>query len=149
MIPIKHTASIQAGMPGQGPQINFATAIQVEAYQKIEFVLPTEKPITKKVTLEANASFLLIKSDLSDEENAVKPTLKLTAVNLKDIDLEIPQLYLGESLLQSLLGTSAATLVFTLTPADAAAIEAGQKAKKTILDTIKVEILVGGSAPTS
>ncbi|NJR49158.1 MAG: hypothetical protein HC780_05885 [Leptolyngbyaceae cyanobacterium CSU_1_3] len=149
MIPIKHTASIQVGMPGKGPQINFATAIQVEAYQKIEFVLPTSQPITKKVTLEANASFLLIKSDLSDEENAVKPKLTLTAVNLKEIDLEMPQLYLGESLLKSLLSTSAATLEFKLTPADAATIEAAQKAKKPILDTVKVEILVGGLAPTS
>ncbi|NJK53638.1 MAG: hypothetical protein HC936_14045 [Leptolyngbyaceae cyanobacterium SU_3_3] len=92
---------------------------------------------------------MLIKSDLSDEENAVKPKLTLTAVNLKEIDLEMPQLYLGESLLKSLLSTSAATLEFKLTPADAATIEAAQKAKKPILDTVKVEILVGGLAPTS
>ncbi|HEY9727808.1 MAG TPA: hypothetical protein V6D50_15270, partial [Chroococcales cyanobacterium] len=132
MTTIKISASVVTD-PG-APAVNLATAIPVEAYTKIEFVL-TDKTEPKKLNLGklgTDILFILIKADLNDSDAAVKPKLTYTAG--KEFSLEAPHLYLGQGFTKALgdAGIDFANLTFTFTPLTPEEIKTANDNKQTI-----------------
>ncbi|QZZ19505.1 hypothetical protein J5X98_19435 [Leptothermofonsia sichuanensis E412] len=148
MTALKFSAGIQVA-PG-GPAMSLATAIEIEAYTKIEFVLTDTAPANTKTlnlgVLGDTLKVVVIKSDLNDFDVDYKPALTYTAG--KGFSLDAPHIYLGAGFVQSLAGAGIdfTNVTFTFTPLTSAQIKKAQDEKKTVKDvkSAKVEILVGG-----
>jgi hypothetical protein len=146
MTTLKVSAGVQVS--SSGPSISLATAIEVDAYTKIEFTLTKENNVKafNLGILGDTIQFVVIKSDLNDSDAVVKPALTYTAG--KAFTLDSPHLYMGQGFVQSLkdAGIDFTNLSFTFTALTDEAKENAKDNKKTVEDaqSVKVEILVGG-----
>jgi hypothetical protein len=138
MVTIKVASSVQVM---NGPQMSMAEALEVEAYEKIEFTLD-KNTLSKTAAFPTSFSFLLIKSSLDDaSDNDVKPTVQYNLGNLTGISLDAPLMLLGTGF-SSKLGSNFSKVTFTLTPATGEPKPSGK-----VIDSVKVEILVGNNLP--
>jgi hypothetical protein len=153
MTTLKVSAGVQVA--SGGPTITLASAIEVESYTKIEFVL-TDKAPTKTITLGqlgTTIQFLVIKADLNDSDAVVKPALTYKDAKGKgNFTLDAPHLYMGQGFGNALAaaGLDFSTLEFTFTPLTQQQIDA-QTDKNAVANvkSVKVEILVGGPAKSA
>jgi hypothetical protein len=143
---IKVSSSVQIE---NGPQLSIAEAVNVDAYEKVEFTLTTSQK-EKTVTLADNFSFLMIKSDLDDANPSdKKPTLSYKAGD-KGFELDTSHIYLGQGFNKGLKEANVKfdKVVFTLNPVTLNE-EEKQSFKGKLIDTVKIEILMGKPVPNS
>lgn len=149
MTTLKVSAGVQVA--SGGPAITLASAIGVESYTKIEFVL-TKQANTKTITLGelgTAVQFVVIKADLNDSDAVVKPGLTYKAKTIT-FTLDAPHLYMGQGFVTALkaAGIDFSTLEFTFTLLTDAQVTQATTEKTTVENakSVKVEILVGGPA---